>query len=681
MKNITLKSLTITNFKGLKSFSLENLSNYVSIYGVNASGKTTIFDAFCFLLWGKDSADRKDFGIKPLDKSGNPSERIESDVKAILEVDGVEISLRHVFKENWVKKRGEAEATFVGNEHLYFWNDVPLKASEYQAKIDTIIPENVFKLLTNPLYFNSLKWQDRRAVLQQMVGEVSDEEVLASLPELSSLIAQLTGKTIQEIRAQISSEKKKIKETLESINPRIDELNRQKPSLEGIEEVEAKVKQLQADYTAVEKQIDDRNEAHKAHLEELGKVNREIFERESENQKIRFGHQKQYESDHLAATEKPRELQRRIEMLQADYRSVQNALDSLSNSLQTTKSSYDYKLKISKQEVEEAQGKYHQLRDEYAAAKAKEIDPNQLTCAECGRPHEAHNLATLQENFNKRKQTELEIIKQKGHAQSEHVNVLIKRGAALADEYKAAIERVAQDIEAQSTKKEEIEKEINSLKAMIDVVIASPIEVESVESRLEKDAQYQNNIVKIQELKEQAAQAHQIDISDLREQRDAISDQLQEAKLKLADKVRVKEIESRVEELLQIEKQSAQRLADLEKQEFMAQQYEKFKSTELERKVNGMFKYAKFKLFNQLINGGEEPTCVTTFEGVPFPDLNNAAKIQIGLDIINTLSAFHGVTAPVFLDNRESVTTIPETNAQVINLIVSPDDAQLRVVA
>lgn len=680
MKNITLKSLSIINFKGISR--LETAFNSVTnIYGANASGKTTIFDAFCFLLWGKDSADRKDFGVKPLDKSGNPAERIESEVKAILEVDDSEISLRHVFKENWVKKRGEAEATFVGNEHLYFWNDVPLKASEYQAKIDTIIPENVFKLLTNPLYFNSLKWQDRRAVLQQMVGEVSDDEVLASLPELSSLIAQLTGKTIEEIRAQISSEKKKIKETLESINPRIDELNRQKPSLEGIEEVEAKVKQLQADYTAVEKQIDDRNEAHKAHLEELGKINREIFECENENQRIKFEHQKNFESDNLNATEKPRELQKKIEALQADYRSVQNSIDSLNNAVQSTKTSYEYKLKISKQEIEEAQDKYHLFREEYASAKAKEIDPNELTCSECGRPHEAHNIGTLQARFNERKQAELEAIRKKGLQQSDYVEVLTKKGAALADEYKSAIEGLGRDIEAQTTKQKEIEKEINSLKAMIDVVIASPIVVESVDSRLEKDSQYQSNLTKIQELKEQAAQAHQIDISDLREQRDAISDQLQEAKLKLADKVRVKEIESRVEELLQIEKQSAQRLADLEKQEFMAQQYEKFKSTELERKVNGMFKYAKFKLFNQLINGGEEPTCVTTFEGVPFPDLNNAAKIQIGLDIINTLSAFHGVTAPVFLDNRESVTTIPETNAQVINLIVSPDDEQLRVVA
>lgn len=226
--NILIKTLTMVNFKGVKNFTVD-FKFITNIYGANASGKTTIFDAFTWLLFGKDSSDRKDFNVKPLDVKGDTRNRTENEVSAILEVDGHDISIRHIQKEKWTKKRGEEVAEFTGNEHLYFWNEVPVNAGEFQAKVNDLLPENIFKLITNPLYFNSQKWQDQRAVLSELAGEITDNFLVGKYPELQQLLNSLEGKSLKEFKAKVALEKKNLKEALESIPARIDEAERSKP--------------------------------------------------------------------------------------------------------------------------------------------------------------------------------------------------------------------------------------------------------------------------------------------------------------------------------------------------------------------------------------------------------------------------------------------------------------------
>jgi hypothetical protein len=86
-----------------------------------------------------------------------------------------------------------------------------------------------------------------------------------------------------------------------------------------------------------------------------------------------------------------------------------------------------------------------------------------------------------------------------------------------------------------------------------------------------------------------------------------------------------------------------------------------------------------FKLFEIQLNGNEKEVCETLYNGVPFNDLNNAGKIQAGLDIIKTLSAHHNLYLPIFIDNRESVTWLPSTNSQLINLVVDPTAEKLEL--
>lgn len=676
MKNIKLKSLTIVNFKGIKKFTLDDLTDYVSIFGANASGKTTIFDAFCFLLFNKDSTDRKDFEIKPLDKSGITKDRTENEVSATLVVDGEEIQLRHVMKENWVKKRGESEAVFSGNQHLYFWNDVPMQAGEYQAKVDAIIPEHTFKLLTNPLYFNSLKWQDRRVVLQEIAGEITDDEILSERPEFGDLIAQLSGKTMQEIRAKNAAEKKRLKDSISTIPARIDEAERGKPAAADLSYSVSEIERLQAEYNAIEKQIEDRNEAQKEENEAIQEINRQIHEAKTENLSIQAKHQQQYNADLVNAQSAGKKIADQISRQKADLRALEGSVQSMERQKAEILSSIESRRGRMLADKQEITLRIESLRKEFTDLNAKEIDPSKLVCGECGRDHEAHNADEIVAKFNENKTKELKAIIQRGDALKAE---LAKLEESLNELNSSSTEEIDQNLITQRNNLAAVENEIKRLEAELESVNENSVVVQSVADRLENDEKYQSNLAEIKQLEESLLNRPSVDISDLRQKKDEITVQIDGHKSKLATKDQIEAADKRIAELKEQEKVLAQQLASIEREEFLAASYEKHKAEELERRVNGMFKYARFKMFNQLINGGEEPTCVTTYEGVPFPDLNNAAKVMIGLDIINTLSAHHGVIAPVFLDNRESISSIPDTAAQVINLIVSPEDKELRV--
>ncbi|NNJ31627.1 hypothetical protein [Lacrimispora defluvii] len=59
--------------------------------------------------------------------------------------------------------------------------------------------------------------------------------------------------------------------------------------------------------------------------------------------------------------------------------------------------------------------------------------------------------------------------------------------------------------------------------------------------------------------------------------------------------------------------------------------------------------------------------------GVPFSSLNAGHRVVAGLDIITALQKIYGVTAPIFIDNAESVNdfNIPDMEGQLILLKVS----------
>jgi exonuclease SbcC len=226
---ITIKKIKIENFKGCKNLEI-NLNGNLNIEGANATGKSTVADAFTWCLFGKNASQEKDFNVKnTVDTSLNQAEHsVEITLIASDGLNTQTTTLRRTYREKWSKIKGSDTATYTGNETLFYWNEVPMAAKDYAAKVELILPESLFKLLTNPMYFNSLKWNERRAMLMNLVQESGFDN-----SPYAEMLAMLSGnKTIEELKREVAASKKKAKEALELIPARKDELLRLKVEID-----------------------------------------------------------------------------------------------------------------------------------------------------------------------------------------------------------------------------------------------------------------------------------------------------------------------------------------------------------------------------------------------------------------------------------------------------------------
>jgi DNA repair exonuclease SbcCD ATPase subunit len=238
LKRIVLERLTLRNFKGIKELVLAANGGDADVYGDNATGKTTMFDGFVWLLFGKDSQNKADFEIKGLDGTGKVLQhRLEHEVEGVFLIDGRRRTFRRVFKEDWTKKRGSVTDEFTGHTTTYFLDGVPVKKGEYTAEVDSIIKEDLFKLLTSPSYFNEqLKKEERRKTLLEVCGDLTDAEVIHGNKKLASLPGILGDRDLESHKKIISSRCTVINKEIKELPVRISEVQRQMPDVVELDE-------------------------------------------------------------------------------------------------------------------------------------------------------------------------------------------------------------------------------------------------------------------------------------------------------------------------------------------------------------------------------------------------------------------------------------------------------------
>jgi len=632
MKLLTLK---LKNFKGIRSFTLDTQGGNVNIYGDNATGKTTLFDAFMWLLFDKDSQNRKDFEIKTLDANGQPIHGLDHGVEAELEIGGRTLTLRKVYKEKWTKKRGSATAEFTGHTTDYFIDGVPVKKTEYTAKIAEIVDENIFKLLTSPTYFNEqLHWQERRKILLEVCGDISDEEVIAADKALARLPEILQGRRLEDHRKIIAARRSEINKELEKIPVRINEVQLGLPDITSIIP-----EKLPEDIAKMRQMIQEKQQEF-ARIESGGEIaekTRQLRETEAEILKLETEHRKEIE---------------------AQINIKQQAIESL----QEKAFELQQKTRVAGIDTTAIEKEIEQLRQKWYEINAQEFTEPDI-CPTCGQPLPAEKIEEARANFNRAKAEKLEQISAEG-----------KEKAALVENEKAANQERLKQAKKAKEELKKVQDEINALKNEIYNLRASTCSDNPKYTAL---VQKKQDIEKaIESLKSGNLET----VNIIRQEIETLNndlDALEKAKAKVEQyNAGLK----RIEELKQQEKQLAAEFEKLESELYLTEQFIRTKVNLLESKINSRFKLARFKLFDQQINGGVVECCETLYNGVPYSGgLNNAARINVGLDIINTLSEHYGFEAPIFIDNREAVTKLTETNSQVISLIVSEKDKKLRV--
>lgn len=645
--NMFISKMIINNFKGVKNLTID-FNAVTNIYAQNGGFKTTIADAWFWCLYGKDSNDRKDFNIKnTVETSLN---RGDHEVTLYITTGNNKDVFKRVFREKWTKPKGQKEQVYTGNENLFYCNDVPMQAKEYQAKIDSIIAESALKMLTNPSFFNSLKWTERRNMLFQLAGNVSDNEIAQARPEFESLMNSLSNKTLAEYKREVSAKKKKIKDDLQAIPTRIDELQRSLPEVVDYAVVESEIACLNGKINEIQLAVDDRNSAYDKEFEEIQAKQGKIHSVKSSINQVKFDVQSQLQDKANNIRNQRSLLNNNIENLQRDIKSKSLLIDS------------------SKKKVLELSIKTDALRDKWTLINEKHIvfKDGEFACPTCKRRLEQDDILSkqneLSKNFNQDKEQSLSSIESLA---AEHNKEVLSTNELVSLLNNALLTLNKQLVEA----KTELSKfeDINS--------VPFPI----LEATLITNKEYIELSDSLVLMENSLPESPKIDLSDLNEKRQLISSERDLLKNQLSTKVQRESILKRISELENDESNLAQQIADLEGIEFTIDDFNRARIETTESRINGMFRYVTFKLFDKKIDGDEFEICDTMYEGVPYSDLNTAGKIWAGIDIINTLSTHYGVAAPIFLDNRESVTLIPEISSQIINLIVSPDDKTLRV--
>lgn len=642
MKAILLKSLNIENFKGIKELHID-FNNITNIFGENATGKTSIFDAFTWVMFDKDSKNRSVFEIKPLDNSNKVIRGLVTTVTAVLEVNNKEIKLTKKYEEKWTRKRGESEATFTKNETTYMINDTPIKKSEYVKEIAEIADEEQFKLLTNPYFFsNELDWKKAREVILEICGDITTEQIIETKQELTPLITEFEKENnIDKIIKNRKATKNNLSKEKEEIPVRINECNNSMYNID-FEEIEVQLNAKKADLEGIDDMLLSGTKAN----EQILKDKEKVFELKQEKLKIA----------HLATdrgSKKRNELINEKEGLKYNVQTLRNNLIYLERDRKLKENSRD-KL------IEET----NHLRNEWSKKSQEVLDLNtiQTECPTCKRPLETSDIEAkkqeMLDNFNLNKAKVLKEIGVLGKSKGEEVEKLNTEIEQLQLDEKEALK----EIQEKAVLLDKIKKELESTKS-------TEIYSADEEKRLTEIS------VEIKELEEKINNKDvDKNIDELKENKKKLAVEIELLNKELAKRDINKELLDRKEQLLEKEKELGIELAHQEKILNLCELFIKTKVSLLESNISSKFKNVTFKLFRSQKNGGIEETCEALVDGVPFSNVNTAGQINGGLDIINTLSNHFEVKMPIFVDNRESVNNLIDIDSQVINLIVSNDN-------
>lgn len=659
MKTIRLTSLTMIGFRGERERTTTFSPNETIIAGPNGSGKSRHLDAFLWCLFGKDRNGRKDEDIKSYDEAGNTTDKAPCEVSVTLSVDGEPLTLRRAYVEEWVKPRGQAEEVFRGHHTDCYWDDVPVSVTEFGKRLSALIDETTFKLLTNPEFFASLKWEDQRAILFDVAHTPSIEEIAASSPEWQGLVDKLNGKSLADFRRRIAARKKKLKEDAAKIQPKIDQTRILLPQWQDRKTLEPELEGIEAELTDIDKAIASSSER-------LRKQDKEASEREAKIQELRSKQRQLIAEEHKRADEET--YQRG-----AHRRELQHKIDETKQSIERAKSeaaSLKEKREVLAGNKVKLNAEVLTKREEWMTLHAT-IYNGETTCPHCHQQLPDEQIAKAEAVWQSEKKVRLDTLAQSGAALKEQLT----QCEASTDNCVALI-----------LQREEEADKLNALLIKQQAELLDLPEEEAVKpTPAEQLPGYNELETQIQELLKQADNSTiETDSTEAyTAKRKKLSDRRDEIKKLLASQDQWDDYTDRIKDLENEAKAIAQQIADAEKEEYEATRLALHQVEECERVINSRFRGVTFRLFEYTIDdkNREFPseTCQPLVNGVPITAANTASRITAGLEIIRVLSEHHQVCAPVFIDNSESIQTLPDDLTSQIILLRVSDDKELNV--
>ena len=643
-----LLRLTLDNFKGTKHFSLDLPEGCsAAVYGENGTGKTTLADAWCWLLFGVDSKGQSDSKNGGFQVSTKGTSGLDYSVSAVIEVDGRTHTLRRVYREEFSRKNGESEKGQAKNHTDYYLDDTPLKTKkQYDAFIDTLFPSReIGRALTIPSYFpRDLEPGSRRELLLKLFSpEITEDSVMDRHSELARLRTYKGYKTVEQYRDWAKAQRTAVNKELDSIPGRIDEANLAKREELPTPEDEAVFQRLQAEKAKL---------AMKISAIRSGSAQMDAIRRKSETEALLSERRAAYMGKFLHAND----------ALNADAQALRKEISDKERAV--------FLLKCKKEErilfMEGIRKEIDHLGEKWQEWQGKRFDESSTVCPTCGQSLPPEQIQEAREKFNLTRSETIRQIEEQGTQLRER----LKRDSAAVKEEQKTITAAEQELA-------ELQEKLDKLAAAI--VTPPPFEETEDFRKLTKEIEglrQEEAILKVSAEKR---------IAPLLEKEETIQQRLDELARKRLNVEMNRQQEQRIRDLLAKQKELNLQLTTLDDGLTLADQFIRLRAMDLEEDINSRFEVVRWKLFDIQVNGGVKTCCEAMADNdngifVEYgSNLNDGRRIQAGVDIINAITKATGVTAPIWIDGAGELTKKLNTQSQCVRLYASEADKVLRV--
>lgn len=630
-----LKRIEINNFKGVDYLSVD-FTDLTKVDGRNATGKTTLMDAFFWLMFGTNSVGdtEQKFDVRRLDSNGEKVHFTPISVAAVVEADDMEITLEKTQNEKWVKKRGQEEQVFSGNVNTFKINGFPKTQNEYKAFISNMVDEKVFRILSSPIAFSEMDWKEQRKMLLSMV-EVSADEIGRNINYYETIASDLAIETPDSVKKKYTVQKNQLKKEQEAIPTKIGTLKEQ-------------IRPIDTDMlTEREESINKEIEDIQQKIFKLSEVNNNSIDAKIKELTVRR------DAIITLANDKRN----------ADIRSARNAVAALEREVETNTFSISTEEANLKRKINSQMSVQKEIdikRAEYKSIYNSTFPETNKYCTMCGQELPSGKIETLKKEWEQQKNSKLLALKTEGER-------LSKQNQALKSDiesYRNIINESKKSLDALNKSLSDAESRFN---AAMSVPIANGTELpeyKAIQENIENLNAQKSDMTEINAEKERL-ESRKVELKA------ELQHILDESYQKLMNDNLNAKIEAEEEKLSEV----SQKIAECDKRLFALECYIK----ELSKMINQKFDGLEFKLFSAQVNGGINECCEITWNGVPYRSLNSGHRILAGLNIIKALQQYYNVSVPVWVDNAESLSTnnlksVSDGFDQMIVLVVSDSE-------
>ncbi|HAP5355211.1 TPA: AAA family ATPase [Enterococcus faecalis] len=696
MKNISLKSIRIHNFKGISDLMIEPNGKSIDIFGDNDAGKTTIYDAFLWCLFNKDSKERTKIQWRPLDENSEPIRGKQTSVTVVLTINGQAKEFEKVRGDKEVIKRNSEHKSYeMFTKYLVDGLETTTKKA-FDDEVEKVLDQDTFKNLTSVTYFcEQLVADERRQKLFEYFGSKTDEEIINESPSIHQLKEIIGIDDIKTARERVLQEQKRINETLKNIPVKIEGIQAALPDIENInkEQLLTTRNELTLKKNDIENQL--------VTIRNGGNISELIASLNTKQEELTAAKLKHDNAQNARING----IEQGKSKLFADLNKAQKTYADEESSLNVT----ERLVSIKDNELIALNKKHEELYDKYDEVEAEEFtgglvytklsfNENLLVCQHCNRPYDVKDQDEMKrhhEEEERKRAEEIELTNKKIKAQFE-----ADKQIKLSEIREKGIQN--------NKDREALKKEIGELKEQLliktEAYNIAKKHLEDVKENL-ADVEQQISSLKLDKIPFEATEKYSIITKEIKKLQEYITQSneaiLEQTSAKTSEITEIDKEIAMIDEKLALLKEYERQLSIIE--DFNEQErqlshkkgevlqklvlFEEFfitKQNMLQEIINSHFSVVKWKLFDFFEDGGlNEAVCEPMIDGVPFSSLNNGSRMQAGLDVSNTLMKQEGYIVPIFIDNAEGLTNhnrdSVQVDTQVIAMYVNEDDKTLRI--